>query len=170
MALIVARWNPEATLERYLIWAAAGLMVWSIVEYGLHRLAFHGDSDHQQLLQFRRAVHLHHHGRPRNKGRILIRPLFSLSISLFFFLLIFALSQSLLICAALLTGLWTGFLYYEAVHYRIHLSKKEGPLLSRQRRWHFYHHYVDDRYCYGVTSPLWDHVFGTYREAHRHHR
>ncbi|PYR86413.1 MAG: hypothetical protein DMG18_02830 [Acidobacteria bacterium] len=63
--------------------------------------------------------------------------------------------------AGVITGIWTGFLYYEAVHYRVHFSLSESGFIARQRRRHFYHHFTNNKRGFGVTSPLWDHVFGT---------
>jgi len=75
--------------------------------------------------------------------------------------LIYMVSRNLVSAAALLTGIWSGFLYYEAVHYRVHFSLSPSGLIARQRRSHFYHHFTNNKRCFGVTSPLWDYVFGT---------
>jgi sterol desaturase/sphingolipid hydroxylase (fatty acid hydroxylase superfamily) len=62
-----------------------------------------------------------------------------------------------------LSGVWAGFLYYEAVHYRVHLTRGQGRFIGRQRRAHFHHHFRAPDRCFGVTTPLWDYVFGTRR-------
>jgi sterol desaturase/sphingolipid hydroxylase (fatty acid hydroxylase superfamily) len=53
------------------------------------------------------------------------------------------------------------YLYYEALHLHAH---KAGPK-TRYGRWvrkhHFAHHFNSPKYNHGVTSPLWDWVFGT---------
>ena len=33
------------------------------------------------------------------------------------------------------------------------------------RRHHFYHHFINAKMNHGVTTPIWDLVFGTYRKA-----
>ena len=39
------------------------------------------------------------------------------------------------------------------------------PARSRYlRRHHFHHHFVDGRKNHGVTTPIWDFVFGTYEQ------
>jgi hypothetical protein len=63
--------------------------------------------------------------------------------------------------AVVMTGIWAGFLYYEAVHYRVHFSLSPTGIIAKQRRTHFYHHFSNNKRCFGVTSPLWDYVFGT---------
>lgn len=163
--VLYIRQNYPAGWLPYLSWILAGVAAWTVLEYLLHRFLFHGDPGNSRLLPLRRTIHLHHHGRPRNAERILIRPVFSLTASGALFGLLYLLTQNFFLSAGVMTGLWTGFLYYESVHLRIHLSKREGPLLTLQRRSHFYHHYVDDRFCYGVTSPIWDFLLGTYRSS-----
>ena len=70
-------------------------------------------------------------------------------------------------------SLWTGlawaiglvsfYLFYEVLHRLLHVHAGFSGYGRWARRHHFYHHFVDARYNHGVTSPIWDHVFGTYR-------
>ena len=47
------------------------------------------------------------------------------------------------------------------VHYATHhFSMKRGVWLWL-KKYHMRHHYDDDHSGYGVSSPLWDYVFGT---------
>lgn len=52
---------------------------------------------------------------------------------------------------------------YEWLHRREHTHAGIGPYGRWARRHHFHHHFVDGRTNHGVTSPIWDFVFGTYR-------
>ena len=123
------------------------------------------DSSPSQLNQIVRSLHVSHHGDSRNPDKILVRPIYSLTVSALFLAGFYTVTGSFFASSALLTGLWLGFLYYELVHYRLHLSKADSGLLGYQRQGHFYHHFVDPNHCFGVTSPLWDLVFGTYRRV-----
>ena len=146
-----------------LLWCSLlGLLIWTVLEYFLHRM-FHWNSGIRKVDQLFRKIHLHHHAEPRNRDRILVRPIFTLPISGLLFGLLYWASRSVYWAAAVMVGIWMGFLYYEWVHYRVHLSSTESRLLRRQRRLHFYHHFVDGRNCFGVTSPLWDMICGTFR-------
>ena len=51
---------------------------------------------------------------------------------------------------------------YELLHRFAHTRAPRGLYGRWQRRHHFHHHFVDPRSNHGVTSPLWDLVFGTY--------
>lgn len=52
---------------------------------------------------------------------------------------------------------------YEALHRIEHVTAGIGPYGRWARRHHFHHHFVDGKTNHGVTTPLWDLVFGTYR-------
>jgi sterol desaturase/sphingolipid hydroxylase (fatty acid hydroxylase superfamily) len=58
-------------------------------------------------------------------------------------------------------GSLAGFAIYEAIHYRIHFCRPICDLETRLRARHLAHHYRVPTRCYGVTTPLWDLVFGT---------
>lgn len=61
-------------------------------------------------------------------------------------------------------GLVAFYTAYEVLHRREHTCAGIGPYGRWARRHHFHHHFVDGRTNHGVTSPLWDLVFGTYRK------
>lgn len=140
-----------------------GVLFWTLLEYCLHRFLFHWHSRSRRIKQLLHQLHLSHHQSPRDPDRILVRPLYSLSASALLLVTLYAMLGSLYFAAGLLSGMWLGFLYYEFVHYRVHLSASTWGLLVYQRRRHFYHHFVDSENCFGVTSPLWDVIFRTFR-------
>ncbi|MDH3687654.1 MAG: sterol desaturase family protein, partial [Myxococcales bacterium] len=53
------------------------------------------------------------------------------------------------------------YLLYEVLHRRAHTHPPTGPYGRWRRRNHFAHHFVDPRLAQGVTTPVWDWVFGT---------
>ncbi|MDA2934859.1 sterol desaturase family protein, partial [Acidobacteria bacterium AH-259-D05] len=133
-----------------------GLFIWSLLEYVLHRFFFHWTPENRTLKRIVQQLHWNHHGDPRNPDKILVQPCYSLCVSGLFLGGLYALTGSFFTAVGLLVGIWTGFLYYEVVHYRLHLATGDGGILKHQRGWHFYHHFVDSHHCFGVTSPLWD--------------
>jgi len=50
---------------------------------------------------------------------------------------------------------------YEVVHRFIHTRPPTGPYSRWVRRHHLLHHHKTPRQNHGVTTALWDHVFGT---------
>jgi sterol desaturase/sphingolipid hydroxylase (fatty acid hydroxylase superfamily) len=66
---------------------------------------------------------------------------------------------------AYVLGFMVSYGGYEVHHRREHTHAGGSAYGRWARRHHFYHHFVDGRSNHGVTSPLWDFVFGTYRKA-----
>jgi sterol desaturase/sphingolipid hydroxylase (fatty acid hydroxylase superfamily) len=66
--------------------------------------------------------------------------------------------------AAYVAGLMGLYGAYEVLHRLEHVWAGIGPYARWARKHHFHHHFVDARTNHGVTSPLWDLVFGTYRK------
>jgi sterol desaturase/sphingolipid hydroxylase (fatty acid hydroxylase superfamily) len=53
------------------------------------------------------------------------------------------------------------YIQYEITHRRIHTHPPTGWYSRLIRRHHLAHHFSDARTNHGVTSPIWDIVFGT---------
>jgi sterol desaturase/sphingolipid hydroxylase (fatty acid hydroxylase superfamily) len=50
---------------------------------------------------------------------------------------------------------------YDLTHYALHHVPLRGRTLRRLRAHHLRHHYGDHERGFGVTSGVWDWVFGT---------
>src|SRR4026209_1674409 len=125
-----------------------GLISWTLLEYLLHRFAFH---------RFRGLVGsfpLVPQAAPRKIKYLFVRPPYAIGVSALAIAAIWGITGNFIQTAGLMAGIWTGYLYYESVHYRIHFTSGEGRLIARQRRAHFRHHFHDARRCFGVTTPL----------------
>jgi 4-hydroxysphinganine ceramide fatty acyl 2-hydroxylase len=147
-----------------LLWLVpVGIFAWTLLEYGLHRFVFHIQIPvpNPRFREIVNASHMGHHASPRDPTKVLVHPLYGLVISLILYALLFAAFRDTFSAAGVMVGIWMGFLYYEAVHYRVHFSLSGSGFVARQRRAHFYHHFTNNKRCFGVTSPLWDYVFGT---------
>ena len=169
LAIALIYTTAHAELEHQnieLIWLLPiGIFCWTLLEYGLHRFVFHLHLNWRSpgFRDFMNASHVGHHHAPRDPDKLHVHPTFGLFVSALLFVLIFALTRSLFTTSGVLSGIWAGFLYYESVHYRVHLTSSPAGLIAGQRRFHFHHHFVNARQCFGVTSPLWDYVFGTHK-------
>ncbi len=133
----------------------AGVAVWTILEYLIHRFAFHGFAPHWQ-----------HHADPVDPVYILAPLWLSVSASAALWGLLWLLTGSPARGALTVAGIIAGYIAYELVHLAVHDARRTGLILRLLRKHHFYHHFADDRFCYGVTSPLWDVVFRSL-PAHR---
>lgn len=139
----------------------AGWLVWTLVEYWLHRGFFHlrGAGPAARVTSY--IVHRHHHAAPLDTDRLVATPLYSVGL----FLLLFAVYGLAGADArwALLAGSMLGYLVYEATHWQVHHRRPRGRLGRALRRHHLRHHFGDDRHNFGISSPLWDLVFRTWR-------
>ena len=58
-------------------------------------------------------------------------------------------------------GFMLGYLIYGSMHYAIHAWNPPFKWMKGLWRNHHLHHYKQDDRGFGVSSTLWDHVFGT---------
>ena len=146
-----------------LLFFALGVFTWTLLEYILHRFLFHIQLPikNARTREIVNGSHLLHHASPHDRNKILVHPVYGLVVSTLIYGLLYAIFLNVASAAVVLTGIWAGFLYYEAVHYRVHFSLSGKGFVARQRRTHFYHHFTNNKKYFGVTSPLWDYVFGT---------
>src|SRR5262245_49334166 len=114
--------EPQRHLTDLLYLFPLGILIWTLLEYGLHRFVFHAKPKNPRLRTLVNGLHLEHHASPRDLTKVLVPPVFGLSVSAVLFGLFYLASGSIFVSAALITGIWAGFLYYEAVHYRVHFS------------------------------------------------
>ena len=141
------------------LWVLAGLSGWTLIEYALHRFVLHG-------VQPFRAWHEAHHERPM--ALICAPTLFSAALILVLvFLPLWAIGDLLRACAITL-GVVAGYLAYAVTHHAAHHWRAgNNGWLGERKRWHALHHHARGAGCYGVTSGLWDHAFGSARQATR---
>ncbi len=146
-------WNVLAGTTGPIVWIAApvaGLALWTLIEYLMHRFIFH-----------RLAPHWEHHQSPADLRYLFAPAWLSISFAAVLWMLLALILRSWRLGALVETGTVAGYLGYELVHLSIHSQRKGGALLVALRKHHFYHHFADDTKCYGVVTPLWDRVFGS---------
>ena len=61
-------------------------------------------------------------------------------------------------------GFILGYLVYDGSHYAIHHFRMRSGFLLLIKKHHMLHHHADHDGGFGVSSPLWDHVFRTMPE------
>ena len=140
-----------------------GLFVWTFLEYLLHRFVFHMPA-HDQRSRFRRFMfHWYHHEFPNDRMRLLAPPLMSWSVAPVVWIL-WRLALGADAAWPAFAGTALGYLAYDYIHYYTHHFKPGNPIGRWLRSYHLLHHHDDDQECrFGVSSPLWDLVFGTYK-------
>ena len=62
---------------------------------------------------------------------------------------------------AFFPGFMLGYLIYGSMHYAIHAWNPPFKWMKPLWRNHHLHHYKNTEQGFGVSSTLWDHIFGT---------
>jgi dihydroceramide fatty acyl 2-hydroxylase len=137
-----------------------GLLLWTLSEYWLHRKVFHWEPDHPIGRRLHFIIHGVHHEHPNDRLRLVMPPGASIPLALLFFAF-FYLVFGLPTAYPLFAGFLVGYLMYDYTHYYLHHFVPRSDLGRRLREQHMRHHFQDHRFGYGVSSPLWDVVFGT---------
>ena len=145
----------------------AGLLSWGLVEYSLHRFIFHYDarSEFGQKLVY--AAHLSHHEDPGATDRIFTSLRMSAPIAAVYWLLAWGATGSWRAASYLFIGLAAGYFYYEWLHFQSHHGRPRRRLFRYLKKYHLLHHHQTPGLRFGVTSPLFDLAFGTFRPAGR---
>lgn len=141
-----------------------GIAFWTLFEYVFHRYVFHFTprGPFQERVSF--LFHGVHHQYPNDKKRLVMPITLSLAIaSLLFIPFVFIFAD---LVWAFWAGFMLGYLGYDMVHYSIHHFKRpEVRWLNNIWKSHIDHHFRDSNKGYGVSSPIWDHVFGTVQKS-----
>lgn len=139
---------------------ATGLVVWSLLEYWLHRLVFHYEASSVLGKRLVWLLHGVHHDWPHDKLRLVFPPTVSLPLALLFWGIFTAIFGDVMRYAAF-AGLAAGYLTYDMIHYYVHHFAPKNRVAKFLRRYHLAHHFKGPNTGFGVSSPLWDYVFGT---------
>ena len=138
----------------------AGLAIWTISEYWLHRKFFHWEPDNAFGRRMHFIIHGVHHDHPNDKLRLVMPPGASIPLAALFFG-VFWLIFGTPTVFPIFGGFIAGYLVYDYTHYYVHHFVPKSEFGKRLREQHMRHHFQDHRYGFGVSTPLWDAVFGT---------
>jgi dihydroceramide fatty acyl 2-hydroxylase len=142
-------------------WAALGVLSWTLLEYGLHRFIFHFEPDPRSEVQKEAAWLIHgiHHDYPWDRDRLVMPPMATALIALAVW---FAFRFLGSVEHAWMAGMVGGYVWYDLTHYYLHHAAPTTAFGKWLRRYHLVHHFQTPQVRYGITTPLWDHVFRTY--------
>ncbi|MBX3126325.1 MAG: sterol desaturase family protein [Polyangiaceae bacterium] len=137
-----------------------GLVVWSLSEYWLHRTVFHWQPNARWGARMHFLIHGVHHRWPRDKYRLVMPPAASLLAAALFFGLFYLLLGARVVWP-FHAGFVVGYVTYDLTHYYIHHYNPKSSYGRRLKRHHMLHHFKDTDSRFGVSTPVWDSVFGT---------
>lgn len=150
-ALLAAALSRRVTETRAILLLLLGLFVFSLMEYVAHRWVFHGPS------QPMARGHAKHHSDARGYEAL---PFFVPALVLAALTGLCALIMPAPDAWALASGIAFGYVAYGIAHFAIHHRRFRHPLARGWAARHHIHH-RHPGHNFGVTSALWDALFGT---------
>ena len=155
--------REDYSFLRAIVLVVLGLFEWTFTEYILHRFIFHFEENlpvYPWVFGIHFLTHGIHHAFPEDPGR-LVFPIFLGVIvgSLKFFLnsQLYPLDDAVF----LMEGWGMGYICYDMIHYYVHHAGSFN-FFQYMKIYHQKHHHKDPDNGFGVSSPLWDLVFGTF--------
>ncbi|XP_073813198.1 fatty acid 2-hydroxylase isoform X1 [Musca autumnalis] len=143
------------------IYFIMGILLWTFLEYMLHRHVFHmqlNEKTKPWLCTFHFMIHGLHHKVPFDPMRLVFPPLAAVILCVVFYTpLSFIVPRP----RVLLAGCLLGYLGYDMIHYYLHYGNPSLKQLYFMKRYHYQHHFAHQDIGYGVSNPLWDFVFKT---------
>jgi len=136
--------------------ALAGVFGWTFTEYAMHNWRGHKGKGRNDFSK----EHLAHHAKsnyftPARKKVMGAIQVSAVVLPLGWFVMDLA-------HGAVLTVSFVGsYAAYELLHRRLHTHPPKGFYGRWARKHHFFHHFSRPNHNHGVTSPIWDAVFGT---------
>jgi dihydroceramide fatty acyl 2-hydroxylase len=134
-----------------------GAIGWSLAEYWIHRSVFHGRTPFEPMHQM-------HHRLPKDMIGLASWATFAAFGGIWLVAEVFA---GLAIGSAFTAGVMAGYLLYCGIHVRFHHHGDDAKLsryIAFMNKHHVGHH-RGGKGNFGVSSPIWDFVFGTYRPS-----
>jgi sterol desaturase/sphingolipid hydroxylase (fatty acid hydroxylase superfamily) len=151
--------HTSLTITTTVLMFFIGMVAWTLMEYIIHRYVFHMTAESEKRAKLQYTLHGVHHEFPKDKERLAMPPVVSITIATVL-LFIFRLFLKDLVFS-FLPGFLVGYASYLSIHYMIHSFQPPKNFLKILWVNHSIHHYKNGEHVYGVSSPLWDYVFGT---------
>lgn len=141
-----------------------GLLFFTLIEYLVHRFIYHLPSVYDEKGAIF-ALHGIHHKFPKDKKRLVMPPVLSVVLAT----LVLGLNYLLLgkVGFPFTAGFLFGYAAYLSVHFVVHRFSPPKNIFKKLWIHHSIHHYQNDEVAFGVSSPLWDYVFGTMPKSKR---
>jgi sterol desaturase/sphingolipid hydroxylase (fatty acid hydroxylase superfamily) len=156
---VYASLNFEFNAPRIAVLFFLGIMFWTLFEYIMHRWVFHFISESERAQKIIYVLHGNHHHYPRDKERLFMPPIPSLILAVIVFSMMYLFMRENVY--VFFPGFVFGYLLYGSMHYAIHAWNPPFKWMKPLWRNHHLHHYKDEGRGFGVSTTIWDRLFGT---------
>ncbi|MBS1946853.1 MAG: sterol desaturase family protein [Bacteroidetes bacterium] len=146
-------------IPRIVLTFLAGGLFWTFFEYIMHRFIFHLVAESEKARRIVYVMHGNHHEYPRDRERLFMPPVPSIIFASIVFMLMYGIMRHN--AFMFFPGFVLGYLLYGSMHYAIHAWNPPFKWLKPLWRNHHLHHYKNENQGFGVSTTIWDRVFGT---------
>ncbi|XP_027330496.1 dihydroceramide fatty acyl 2-hydroxylase FAH1-like isoform X1 [Abrus precatorius] len=137
-----------------------GIFIWTLLEYTLHRFLFHIKTKTYWGNTMHYLLHGCHHKHPMDGLRLVFPPAATAILLMPFWNLVKLLSTPST-APALFGGGLLGYVMYDCTHYYLHHGQPKTEVPRHLKKYHLNHHFRIQDKGFGITSSLWDKIFGT---------
>lgn len=148
------------TLFEIVLMVGFGVFTWTLIEYTVHRFLFHIKTKTYWGNTMHYLLHGCHHKHPMDRLRLVFPPAAAaiLTIPLWNMVKLLATPSS---TPAFFGGGLLGYVMYDVTHYYLHHGQPSKETIRNLKKYHLNHHFRIQNKGFGITSSLWDKVFGT---------
>ena len=133
-----------------------GATLWTFAEYVIHRGLGHKKNKKNPFT----VEHLKHH-RDINYFAQTYKKILAAVLVMILMIPFVVLFTTWIIAICFSVGFTFMYLMYEILHRRVHTHAPRNFYGRWMRKHHFHHHFKNPRANHGVTTPIWDLIFGT---------
>ena len=153
------------TIKAVLIYSSLGILLWTFLEYAIHRFFLHPPQvviQNKYVKSFLHYCHLKHHDDSLDPHLFHIPLPVTLIVYFPVVLLVYLVFWRLDYTLLIISSTMLGYVFFEWFHLWVHMTQSRAPWARWYRKYHFVHHYKNPNKCFGVTTPLWDLIFRTW--------
>lgn len=143
---------------KYLLFFSAGVFLWTFLEYVIHRFLGHQAKKNNPV----KKEHFRHHAEVNYFAPFIKKMALALVVLSILTSGIGLLAGNMLFGFIFSAGFTTMYLVYEIAHRRFHVAEPIMRYGLKLRKTHLYHHFMNPKKNHGVTTLLWDRIFGTF--------
>lgn len=136
-----------------------GWLFMSLLEYSAHRWVFHMRITTKLRETVQYNAHGIHHEYPKDKDTLAMPLVLSIVLASVFMGLFYLIMG--VRAFPFVSGIYVGYALYLGVHWLVHAMPPPNNIFRGLWNNHAVHHYKDDEVVFGVSSQLWDYIFGT---------
>lgn len=136
-----------------------GIIFFTLIEYLIHRFIFHFKTETEKERNLQYTIHGVHHEFPKDKDRLVMPPILSIVLAVFFYFLFkITMGDNTYI---FYPGVVAGYSIYLLIHFAVHRYRPPNNFFKYLWKHHSLHHYKSTDAYFSVSFPVWDYIFGT---------